>query len=336
MRVADRADARGHRVHALLGLPGGEHVLPDRVARAGVVDGRLALGGRRARGRAGTRAPRRRSSRASSAPRPRRRRRSRRCRSRRSRRGRGCRPGRGRSARAPARRSRRARRRSRRGRPRHQISSTPAASTSASTLRRRGQVAMHVGEERDAHLGAFYSVREMGSRRVRLPLAILGAAVAAGAATLLLRPRGGLIDPAAVNAKSYFTAFQLERAEDFRELQRLIGVGGLVVGGVTLALLAAAPAARARAARAPTAARRRRRRAPGISLLLVVVELPLSAWAHERAEDVGPLDPGLGAVAGRRRQVGGHRRALRRRRRRASRWRWCGASAPLVDARRRR
>jgi STE24 endopeptidase len=121
---------------------------------------------------------------------------------------------------------------------------------------------------------------------MRLPLAILGAAVAAGVATLLLRPRDGLIDPVAVNAKSYFTAFQLERAQDFRELQRWIGVGSLVVGGVTLALLAARP---------PRALERLGRRpllggaaaGAGIAVLIALVELPLSAWAHERAKDVG-------------------------------------------------
>jgi len=111
--------------------------------------------------------------------------------------------------------------------------------------------------------------------------------VAAAAATYLLRPRSGLIEPAAVEAKSYFTAFQLDRAEDFRGLQRLIAAGGLVVGTGTLALLAW---------RSPRGMIERLARRPvlgaavvgaGISLLLVVVDLPLSAWSHERAVDVG-------------------------------------------------
>ena len=79
------------------------------------------------------------------------------------------------------------------------------------------------------------------SGRARLPLAIAVAVAAAGAATFLLRPRSGMIEPAAVDAKSYFTAFQLDRAEDFRSIQRLIGVGGLVLGTGTLALLAWRP-----------------------------------------------------------------------------------------------
>jgi STE24 endopeptidase len=124
-------------------------------------------------------------------------------------------------------------------------------------------------------------------RRARLPLAIVVAVAAAGAATFLLRPRSGLIDPAAVDVQGYFTAFELERAEDFRSVQRLLGVGGLVVGTGTLALLAWRPPRRAfdRLARRPILGGAVA--GAGISLLLVAVELPLSAWRHERAVDVG-------------------------------------------------
>jgi STE24 endopeptidase len=124
-------------------------------------------------------------------------------------------------------------------------------------------------------------------RRARLPLAIVVAVAAAGAATFLLRPRSGLIDPAAVDVQGYFTAFQLERAEDFRSVQRLLGVGGLVVGTGTLALLAWRPPRRVfdRLARRPVLGGAAA--GAGISLLLVLVELPLSVWRHERALDVG-------------------------------------------------
>jgi STE24 endopeptidase len=50
--------------------------------------------------------------------------------------------------------------------------------------------------------------------RLRVPLAIAVAVVAAAGATFLLRPRSGMIDPAAVDVGSYFTAAQLDRAED--------------------------------------------------------------------------------------------------------------------------
>jgi STE24 endopeptidase len=123
--------------------------------------------------------------------------------------------------------------------------------------------------------------------RSRLPLAIVVAVAAAGAATFLLRPRTGLIEPAAVDVQGYFTAFQLERAEDFRSVQRLLGVGGLVVGTGTLALLAWRPPRRVfdRLARRPVLGGAAA--GAGISLLLLLVELPLSAWRHERALDVG-------------------------------------------------
>jgi STE24 endopeptidase len=124
-------------------------------------------------------------------------------------------------------------------------------------------------------------------RRSRLPLAIVVAVAAAGAATFLLRPRSGLIEPAAVDVQGYFTAFQLERAEDYRGLQRLLGVGGLVVGTGTLALLAWRPPRRVfdQLARRPILGGAAA--GAGISLLLVLVEFPLSAWRHERAVDVG-------------------------------------------------
>ena len=121
-------------------------------------------------------------------------------------------------------------------------------------------------------------------------MAIGVAAVAAGAATLILRPRGGLIEPATIDPTAYFSEAELRRAEDFRGLQRLIGVGGLLVSAGTLAVLALRP---------PEPARRLLERAgerpvlggaaagAAISLALVATGLPLSVWAHERAVDYG-------------------------------------------------
>jgi STE24 endopeptidase len=122
--------------------------------------------------------------------------------------------------------------------------------------------------------------------RLRLPLAILVAVAAAGAATFLLRPRSGLIEPVPVDVEAYFTSLQLDRAEDFRSVQRLLGIGGLVVGTGTLALLAWRP---------PRLLERLGKRpllgaaaaGAGISVLLVVVGLPISAWQRSRALDVG-------------------------------------------------
>jgi STE24 endopeptidase len=129
------------------------------------------------------------------------------------------------------------------------------------------------------------------------------AVVAAGAATLILRPRSGLIEPAAVDAAAYFSSAQLDRASDFRDVQRLIGLGGLAVSAGTLALVALRPPRRVaelldRAGRRPVAGGAVV--GVGLSVALVVTGLPLSLWAHERAVDVGlstqSLGPWLGDV----------------------------------------
>ena len=123
--------------------------------------------------------------------------------------------------------------------------------------------------------------------RSRLPLAIAVAVAAAAAATFLLRPRSGLIEPAPVHARQYFTAVQLERAQDFRSLQRVLGLAGLALEIGTLAVLVWRP---------PRRLMRRLEARPllggaaagaGISLVLVVTGLPLAAWMRARALDVG-------------------------------------------------
>jgi STE24 endopeptidase len=125
---------------------------------------------------------------------------------------------------------------------------------------------------------------EMG--RSRLPVAVVVAVAAAAAATFLLRPRG-VIEPVPVDAQQYFTASQLDRAEDFRSLQRLLGLAGLGIGIGTLAVLAW---------RQPRSLVARLERRPllggaaagaGISLVLVVTGLPVSAWMRARSLDVG-------------------------------------------------
>jgi STE24 endopeptidase len=123
--------------------------------------------------------------------------------------------------------------------------------------------------------------------RSRLALGFVVTVAAAAVATYLLRPRSGLIEPAPVHAEQYFTAFQLDRAEDFRGLQRALGVAGIGIGVATLALLTWRP---------PRALMERLERRPllgaaaagaGIALVLVVTGLPVSAWTRARALDVG-------------------------------------------------
>src|SRR3954468_4313817 len=62
----------------------------------------------------------------------------------------------------------------------------------------------------------------MEGHRLGLPLAVGLAVVAAGAATLVLRPRHGLIHPAPVAAEAYFSPSELDRAHDYRVPQRLL------------------------------------------------------------------------------------------------------------------
>jgi STE24 endopeptidase len=123
--------------------------------------------------------------------------------------------------------------------------------------------------------------------RSRLPLAIVVAVAAAAAATYLLRPRGGLIEPAPVEAQQYFTASQLDRAEDFRSLQRVLALTGLGIGIGTLAVLAWHPPRRllARLERRPLLGGAAAGAA--ISLVVVVTQLPISAWMRKRSLDVG-------------------------------------------------
>ena len=106
----------------------------------------------------------------------------------------------------------------------------------------------------------------------------------------MLRPRGGLIEPATVEAQSYFSAAQIERAVEYRDPQRLIALGSLVLSGATLALIALRPPRRLRRALERAGARPVLGAAAagaGVSVLLTVVELPLAAVSHERAVDVG-------------------------------------------------
>ena len=123
-------------------------------------------------------------------------------------------------------------------------------------------------------------------RRLRVPLAVLSALVVAQAAALLLRPRDGVIAPAPVDAGSYFSEGQLDRARDFRGPQRTIFLGTLVVELGVLGWLVARPPRRLRGpfrrpvlAAAVTGA--------ALSVLLDVAPLPLRAVAQQRAKDVG-------------------------------------------------
>src|SRR3954470_20243853 len=130
----------------------------------------------------------------------------------------------------------------------------------------------------------------MEAHRVGLPLAVGIAVVAAGAATFALRPRSELIEPAPVAATDYFSASQLDRIHEYRDPQRLLGIGGLALSTGTLVLIPVRPPRRVRRALERGARRPILGAAAtggALSLVLVLVELPLSAVAEQRARDFG-------------------------------------------------
>src|SRR5918911_247613 len=96
----------------------------------------------------------------------------------------------------------------------------------------------------------------MHGRGIRLPVALGVTVVAAGAATLVLRPRGGLIQPAPARATAYFSPAQLDRIHAYVGPQRALALGGLAVSGAALALMAFRPPRPARRALERLAARR--------------------------------------------------------------------------------
>jgi STE24 endopeptidase len=126
----------------------------------------------------------------------------------------------------------------------------------------------------------------MLAHKHRLPSALVVAAAAAGGATLVLRPRAGIVKPAAASAGDYFTPAELQRAHDWAAPQRLIGLGSSAIEGAVLALLVAKP---------PRLPERLARRpllgaaagAAALSVGLTVAGLPLTAVSEQRSRNFG-------------------------------------------------
>src|SRR5918992_3524484 len=130
----------------------------------------------------------------------------------------------------------------------------------------------------------------MRGHRVRLPVAVAITVVAAGAATLAIRPRSGLIEPAPADAQAYFSPSELDRIRDYSRPQRALGLAGLAVSGGALALIALRPPRRVRRALERAGARPVLGSAAAgaaLSVAIVVVTLPLAAVRHSRAEEYG-------------------------------------------------
>ena len=104
---------------------------------------------------------------------------------------------------------------------------------------------------------------------------------------LLFRPRDLGPSPLPVDARAYFSAAQLEKAEAFRSGQLwLYGASLLIELGVLVVLVRKAPPRiRAFGERRPVLAGAAT--AAGISIVLGLIALPVSAISRERAKDVG-------------------------------------------------
>lgn len=118
------------------------------------------------------------------------------------------------------------------------------------------------------------------------PLALVAAVAAAEVAVLLLRPRGGVLEPVPVDLGAYFTPAQLTRADRYRDGQLALYAGSLAVQAGLLAWLvirlrstASRPYRRPLLAAALAGA--------GVSLAVAAATLPLDAVAHRRAIDIG-------------------------------------------------
>src|SRR3954447_15150776 len=81
----------------------------------------------------------------------------------------------------------------------------------------------------------------MQSRGVRLPVAVGIAIAAAGAATLALRPRSGLIEPAPARPEAYFSPAELDRIHAYVGPQRALAIGGVFLTGAALVVVAVRP-----------------------------------------------------------------------------------------------
>ncbi|HUR84318.1 MAG TPA: M48 family metalloprotease [Solirubrobacteraceae bacterium] len=117
-------------------------------------------------------------------------------------------------------------------------------------------------------------------------MAVGAAVVVAELAVLLLRPRDGVIEPAPVQAQSYFSDSQIERARDYRRPQLALYGGVLLVELGLLALLVARPPSRLRGPfRRPLLAGAVAGAALSVGVSGAV--LPLKIISRERAKDVG-------------------------------------------------
>src|SRR5688572_2790313 len=139
--------------------------------------------------------------------------------------------------------------------------------------------------------------RISGSQAARAGLCFAALIVAAEGAVLLLSPSEEGIPPEPVAASDFFDGAALERAEDFREGQRLLLIGGLAAQAIAVGALAVGRPRAARELLGRMSARGVAGTAAAGVLVVVVAEavaFPTTLAAHERSVDVGLSTQSLG------------------------------------------
>jgi STE24 endopeptidase len=115
---------------------------------------------------------------------------------------------------------------------------------------------------------------------------VIAAVAVAEIAVLLLRPGGGVIKPADVEPRAYFSEAQIQKAQDFRRPQIWLYGGTLLIEGGLLLFLVLRPPQRLRGPfRRPVLVAALAGSA--LSVAFAAATLPLGAIAQERARDVG-------------------------------------------------
>jgi len=143
--------------------------------------------------------------------------------------------------------------------------------------------------------------RISGSQAARAGVCFAALIVVAEGAVLLLAPSEEGIPPESVAASDYFEPAALERAEDFRDGQRLLLVGGLAAQAIVVGALAVGRPRAARNLLAGLSARSVLGTAAAGVLVVVVAEVaafPTTLAAHERSVDAGLATQTLGPWLG--------------------------------------
>jgi STE24 endopeptidase len=136
------------------------------------------------------------------------------------------------------------------------------------------------------------------STAVRVGGAAVIMVLAAEAAVWLLSPRDDPPDPVPVAESDYFSSAELDRAHDFRDPQRWLGLAGLAVEGAALIAVAFGRPATLRRGLERLGSRPLVGGAiagASVALLLAVAAVPLGLVAHERAVDAGLSTQDLGS-----------------------------------------